>query len=175
MALILPTVLRDELEELQTDLTVGRLVPGENFHLTLAFLGEHPRPALEDLHLALERISASTPEVVLTGLNVFGGAVPRVLFADVAPSPELSILRSKVHRASREAEIAPDSRKFYPHITLARFSAMGAQDLVDLDAFIARRIGLNAGPFRIRSFGLFQSQLTSKGSAYHLLTEYPLG
>ena len=174
VALILPLGLHDELEGVQADLSVGRLVPPENFHLTLAFLGEHPRPVLEDLHLALERLTAPAFDVSITGLNVFGRDPPRVLFAEVAKSSELRDLRARVHTAAREAEIVPDARKFHPHITLARFSALDGQEAYDLEAFIARHLGVSAGPFRVSSFGLFQSQLTSRGSAYDLLAEYSL-
>ena len=41
----------------------------------------------------------------ITGLDLFGGRMPRILFAAVAPDPGLSRLRDQVRRAAERAEI----------------------------------------------------------------------
>ncbi|MEM7236507.1 MAG: RNA 2',3'-cyclic phosphodiesterase [Pseudomonadota bacterium] len=174
VALTLPPALHETLEGLQSGLAIGRVVPPENFHLTLAFLGTHPRPVLEDLHLVLEQISLPAFDISIAGLGVFGGRSPRALYADIAASPELSLLRSRIHAAAREAGIQPDSRKFLPHITLARFSGPGGQDLADLERFVARRIETRAGPFRIGAVGLYRSHLGAGAPVYDLMAEYLL-
>ncbi|MBY8975442.1 RNA 2',3'-cyclic phosphodiesterase [Rhodobacteraceae bacterium NNCM2] len=173
-ALVLPDDFRDAVETLQAGLNVGREVPAENLHLTLAFFGEHPRPALEDLHLALEEIDHEPVELELNGVGMFGGASPRAIFAAVKPSPSLKLLRDQVHRAARSAGLAPDSRKFHPHITLARFGDLGGEDRLELDKFIARRIDFSAGPFLVTSFGLYRSTLRGGPPIYDLMAEYPL-
>jgi 2'-5' RNA ligase len=59
LALPLPDHATALLERLQQEIPVGRLVPPENLHLTLVFLGERSEAALEELHFALEALRAS--------------------------------------------------------------------------------------------------------------------
>lgn len=175
VALTLPHAMRYELEGMQAGLTVGRLVPPENYHLTLMFLGEHPRPVLEDLHLELEAITSEPIELALRGVDVFGGSSPRALFAAVAPTEVLKSLRAKVLRAAGDAGIEPDRRRFHPHITLSRFSGLGDEDRLELDQYIARRLEISAGPFLVSSFGLYRSTLRNGPPVYGLMAEYPIG
>ncbi|MEM8842873.1 MAG: RNA 2',3'-cyclic phosphodiesterase [Pseudomonadota bacterium] len=175
VALVLPEDLRDAVAGVQAGLGVGREVPVENLHLTLAFLGDHPRPVLEDLHLALEDIGHAPISLCLDGVDVFGGATPRAVYAGVKPSAELKALRDKVHRAAKTAGITPDHRRFHPHVTLARFGDLAPDDRGELDQFIARRLGETAGPFLVPSFGLYRSTLRTGPPVYDLLTEYTLG
>lgn len=175
VALMLPKRLRDDLEGMQAGLTVGRLVPPENYHLTLAFLGEHPRPVLEDLHLELETIAPEPLDLTINGVDVFGGSSPRALFAAVLQTDPLKALRAKILHAADEAGIHPDRRRFHPHITLSRFSGLGDEDRLELDQFIARRLEISAGPFIIPSFGLYRSTLRNGPPVYDLMAEYPIG
>ena len=43
-------------------------MPPENSHLTVAFLGEHPEPVIEDVHLALDKIRAPGFALTLSGV-----------------------------------------------------------------------------------------------------------
>lgn len=175
VALVLPEDLRDAVEGVQADLTVGREVPRENLHLTLAFLGDHPRPVLEDLHFALNEIDHEPVSLSIEGVDVFGGAAPRAVFAAIRPAGGLKPLRDKIHRAAKTAGITPDNRRFHPHITLARFGDLTPDDRAELEKFIARRLGETAGPFLVPSFGLYRSTLRNGPPVYDLLADYSLG
>ncbi|MEO1689425.1 MAG: 2'-5' RNA ligase family protein, partial [Pseudomonadota bacterium] len=87
LALPLPDALRDRLEDVALDLGEGRPVAWENFHVTLAFLGELPGPALEDAAWELDGLDAPAPRLVLDGLGVFGAQRPRSAHAVVRPDP----------------------------------------------------------------------------------------
>lgn len=175
VALSLPDDVRGTLEAAQAGLPAGRPVPPENFHLTLAFLGEHPEPAIEDVHLALQDLRAPGFRLSIAGVGTFGGAVPRLLYADVAPEPALAHLRKKVARAAREGGITPEGGRFTPHVTLARFPRdLSGEDLLALQEFVGRRTGLSAGPFAVESFALYRSHLGRNGPIYDEIANYRL-
>lgn len=170
-----PPAALDALEALQTDLPLPHPVPRENLHLTLVFLGSHPRPVLEDLHLVLEGIRGLAVPMAFNGLGVFGGAKPHTLFARVAPCPALSHLQQKTYRAAEMAEIQPDRRRFTPHVTLSKLSGLEGDELAELQNDMARRVGWRAGPFAVESFCLFRSTLRRDAPpVYEVLAEYPL-
>ena len=172
----LPAAATETLEAAQAAIPAGRIVPRENFHLTIAFLGEQPRPVLEDAHHALDRVRVPGFSLRIEGLGVFGGARPRVLFAEVAPEPGLAQLRRKVLRAVHEAGIELGRERFHPHVTLARFGdGLRGEDAAEMQAFVARRIGVRAGPFAVESFALYRSHLGRAGPTYEVMAEYPLG
>jgi RNA 2',3'-cyclic 3'-phosphodiesterase len=176
----LPREVADALEAAQAGIPAGRVVPHENFHVTLAFLGEQPRPVLEDVHDALEGVRVPGFSLRIEGLGMFGGPRPRLLFAEVAAEPGLAQLRRKVLRAVHEAGIELGRERFRPHVTLARFGArfddggLHGEDAAELQAFVARRVGLRAGPFAVASFVLYRSHLGRAGPIYEALAEYPL-
>jgi RNA 2',3'-cyclic 3'-phosphodiesterase len=171
----LPGAAADALEAAQAGIPAGRVVPYDNFHVTIAFLGEQPRPVLEDVHHALDSVRVPGFPLRIEGLGMFGGARPRVLFAEVAPEPGLSQLRRKVLRAVHEAGIALSRERFHPHVTLARFGdGLRGEDALEMQAFVARRIAVRAGPFQLESFALYRSHLGRAGPTYEVLAEYPL-
>jgi 2'-5' RNA ligase len=171
----LPGEVAAALEVAQAGIPSGRVVPRENFHITIAFLGEQPRPVLEDVHDALDGIRVPGFALRIEGLGMFGGARPRVLFAEVAPEPGLTQLRRKVLRAVHEAGIELSRERFRPHVTLARFGdGLRGEDAAELQAYVARRVGLSAEPFAVENFVLYRSHLGRGGPTYEPLAEYPL-
>lgn len=175
VAIGLPEAVRGTLEAAQSGLPAGRPVPAENLHLTLVFLGEHPEPAVEDVHLALQELRAPGFQLRIDGVGMFGGAVPRLLYAGVAPEPGLAHLRKKVARAAREGGITPEGGRYTPHVTLARFPRdLSGEDLLALQEFVGRRTGLAAGPFEVEGFGLYRSHLGRNGPIYQEIAHYRL-
>lgn len=159
----------------QAGLSIGRHVPPENLHLTLAFLGQQRAPMLEDVHDALQGITADAISVRLSGLGVFGGLAPRTLFAEVAPDPALTSLRKKVNRAVSQSGIHMPHERFHPHITLARFGqGLCGPDALELQAFISRRMAQVRGQFIAPAFQMFESRLGGEGASYEVLASYPL-
>jgi 2'-5' RNA ligase len=165
----------DALEAAQAGLPAGRPVPYDNFHVTLAFLGEQPRTVLEDVHDALDGVRVPGFSLRVDGLGMFGGARPRVLFAEVTAEPGLAQLRRKVLRAVHEAGIALPRARFHPHVTLARFGdGLRGEEAAEMQGFLARRMGVRAGPFAVERFVLYRSHLGRAGPIYEALAEYPL-
>ncbi|WP_264212708.1 RNA 2',3'-cyclic phosphodiesterase [Leisingera thetidis] len=174
VGLPLPDAALDALERVQEGLAAGRQVPPENLHLTLAFLDDQPEPVLETLHQELAGIRAPALELHFTGLETFGGKLPRLLAAAVRKTPELSHLRHRVRSACRSAGIELARERFRPHVTLARFPRHLEAGQVEK---IARFLAAAAG-FRLDAeadcFALYQSTLAPEGARYDLLAGYPL-
>ncbi|WP_158972120.1 RNA 2',3'-cyclic phosphodiesterase [Chachezhania sediminis] len=170
-----PVEVLDALERIQSDLPVGRAVPVENLHLTLAFLDDQPEDRLEDLHYALEGLRLPSADVSFDGLGTFGGDRPRILFAAVRPAPSLLDLHRLIAAEVRRAGIVLPRETFRPHVTLARLRRDLSQEaLVRLQDFLASELQTDIPPFTATSLTLFESDLHPGGARYDALSSYPL-
>jgi len=177
VALPLPEDLKDRLEALQAALPGGRPVARDTFHLTLAFVGEHPPEAIEALHEELSLIRAEAPEIALAGLGTFGKGSPKLIFATVADNAPLMHLQLEVKAAMRRAGLTPSGEKYRPHVTLARFRRrLDPGEEQRLAGYLSAASGFAPPPFRPASFNLCQSTLRQGQSPLHeVLAAYPLG
>ncbi len=175
VALILPDEVCDQLAGLQAELPAGRIVPRENLHVTLAFIGRQPEPLLAELDLTLAAIAAPALSLRIEGVGGFGpGPRPRSIHAVLRPDPALDGLRRKVENAARGLGIALPARRFVPHVTLARPRA-GRVDPPRLERALAAAMDFRLGPFTVHAFALYQSLPGREGPVYEVLASYPLG
>ncbi len=130
------------LSRLQSSLVVGRAMAPETLHLTLAFLGDQPDDMLEAVHDTLSTISARSFSIAISGLGTFGDPLPHTLWAGVADTPELQDLHTSVAKSVRRAGVKLASRRFVPHVTLARFRGQEGTG-PDLARFIKANAGLS--------------------------------
>ena len=176
VALPLPDDLADALERLQGDISVGRVVPRENLHVTLAFLGDLEPGEAEELHGALCEIEAAPVTLDMRGVDVFGGDDPRMVFAAVEPDAALTALRDKVYSAARGIGLELPRKRFRPHVTLSRFSRRMPQFELDrLGSFLEAHGAFRVAPVEVAQFGLYRSFLSQEGARYEELALYDLG
>lgn len=128
VALELPPGLRDELSSLgdPAALGEGRRVPPGNLHVTLAFLGTVAIEAGPRLRAALEKTFPGPPVRVKIG-RVVGRPAPgraRLLAVELDDvDGELAAIAARIDRAaSTVLGRAAPQRRFWPHVTIARFS-----------------------------------------------------
>jgi len=151
VAFDLPADLRLRLTGLRGQVPGAGWVPAENMHLTLRFVGEVTESVAEDVHDALARVAGDPFEIQLFGVGQFDS-------------------RGQVH--ALWAGLAPESRHFHPHVTLARCRDTR---LARVAPFVAVHAGFQAAPFQVDSFVLYSSALGRSGPSYISEVVYPLG
>jgi 2'-5' RNA ligase len=167
VALSLPDAIADLLLDLEDGPDNLRWVHAEQLHLTLRFIGEVDGTTAEDIAAALSSVAFDAFPLRLNGTGCFAHRRHGALWASVAPSESVAALAAKVERAVQSAGIAPETRTFHPHITLARWS--GSQPLLQL--WLTRHAGLRSNDWRVRRFGLYESRLGKAGPDYNLVTD----
>ena len=166
-----PPELKLELSLLCSGVPGARWVDPGNLHLTLRFIGEITEDLAADVDEALAELKARRFTLQLAGTGVFGGNKPHALWVGVERHPDLVRLRDKIEQALIRAGLAPEQRRFAPHVTLARL-----RDPV-LDAlghFLATHAQFRAAPLPVEHFSLIASFPTKAGSVYEDQADYPL-
>lgn len=172
VGLALPEAIVSALDRLTSGMPGARWVEPENFHITLRFIGEVDEVDAEDIHHELTRVRAPRFSLSLAGVDAFGrGPKTRALWAGVEKSKALHLLRGRVESAVVRAGQPPETRKFVPHVTLARFHQAPA---MRIQSFIEGNNLFRAGPFEVDRFVLFESETGEGGAVYTSLEEYPL-
>lgn len=175
IALAVPQAVAGRMADLAARLRAGHPVPAGNLHLTLAFLGEQDRPALEDLHPALERLRPSPFRIEFGPLGTFGDT-PSNVHAAVRMSAELQALHRAVHGAVFGAGITLERRRFRPHVTIARLPRrLAADDLAAVARFLGTWAAAPLPGFTADALVLYRSWTRPEGSIYEPLAEYPFG
>src|ERR1700747_810698 len=127
-----PPELKLQLSLLCSGIPGAKWVDPGNFHLTLRFIGETGESVAADINEALAPLGASRVFFALARPGVFGGAdKPRSLWVGVERSPELVALRDKIEQALVRVGLAPEPRKFSPHVTLARLHKPALDKVAD--------------------------------------------
>ncbi len=175
VAVDLDADLVDKISDVKNRLALGRLVPDENLHLTLAFLGNQSAAELERLHEVLCDVSLPAFFVSFRVMETLGGSTPKVLCLRASPNDSLQGLYVAVRNACRIAGITLERRRFRPHVTIARFGGgLSRNHEVRLGCFLSDQLPNVEFRGAIRSFSLFESILTPERAMHHNLAVYPL-
>lgn len=172
VALALPGDFAARLAMLQQPLPRSRWVAPENMHVTLRFIGEVSHGTAADIDDMLSRVSVPPFEMTVGGVGRFAskGRV-RALWAGVERSEPLLRLQGKVETACQRAGLEPESRKFHPHVTLAR-----CRDIREELArpFLEACDGFHGATVRVDEFILYSSRLGHAGPSYTPEARYRL-
>jgi 2'-5' RNA ligase len=111
-------------EQLRSHALKGIFTRPENFHLTLAFLGETPECRLADLFRIMEEMRAAPFDILFNHAGCFTHSRKELWWIGAAPDcPGLPLLKA-VHKQLlgrlSDAGFSVDTRPFSPHITLGR-------------------------------------------------------
>lgn len=162
-------------QALSGSLPPHRLIPAEQLHLTLAFIGETRAKEVRDVKESVERSCAGLRAFTLTAERLVtiptpdDGGPPRLLAAQTdAPATLLEIQRRLAQRLTKPKKNGRRAR-FLPHLTLARYRHG------ETSAAIDSPLGEPRPSWRVESCLLYSSHLTADGSVHEVVHTVPLG
>jgi 2'-5' RNA ligase len=110
-------------------------------------------------------------DLELRGIGHFPPRSPiRQLWTGVAPNSALDRLRRNIDKCAVEAGVPRPTRKFIPHVSIARFRQ--PPDVSRLVSYLERHSLLRIAAFPIESFCLYSSILRHRGAEHKLEAEY---
>ncbi|RUM35289.1 MAG: RNA 2',3'-cyclic phosphodiesterase [Desulfobulbus sp.] len=166
VALDLPEDVRCRLSRLGYGLPGARMVPEEQLHLSLCFIGEVEGGMYPDIRDALARVDFPSFTLQLDGVGFFPPRKkPRVVWAGVVCNASLSRLHKKIKSVLLPLGIALEKRKFAPHITLARLKNTPA---ARVGRFLEQNSLFMTEPFQVDEFVLYSSVLNSRGARHYV-------
>ena len=139
----------------------ARRVPAQRIHLTLLFVGSVASEMTDVIATAAEAVQGTRFVLQLDTAGYWRR--PQVVWlAPSSPPPALMRLAERLREAVGNTGVALETRRFKPHITLAR-QVVSAPDR-----------GLTE-PLRwhINGFGLYQSVTHASGPDYQLVRHFP--
>ena len=147
-----------------------RIIPEQNLHLTLFFIGNTPASNLETIKESVQQTAKDHSAFNLNYLCTEPGpnpSAPRLIWARFVQHPEFEKLSR--HLATVLSQVQNARQKPIPHITLARYKK---------DTPLPHQIRVqHADPglsINVNSISLWQSELASPHPVYRVLETYAL-
>ena len=170
-ALTLPPETRMWLSTLRGGLRGARWIDEDNYHVTLRFIGDVDERTADEVAYDLSRVDRPPVTIELAGLASFGGKKPHSIYARVVPDAALLDLQATLERRLQRLGLPAESRRFTPHVTVARLLGTGTREVAD---WLTVRGGFTAPPFTAESFALLSSRASVGGGPYVTEHVYPL-
>jgi len=142
-----------------------RLVPPENLHVTVAFLGSRPPGEVEALAGALRASAAGVAKPVLTPARYRETRSVGMLVLDDEEGRAARIAENAHGRLERLGVYEREARKWLPHVTVVRF-----RERPRLEPAIP-----DLGPVTMSDAAVYMSRLRPDGAQYEVLESVPLG
>jgi len=169
----IPPEIGQELSTYRGGLPGARWVDPANYHITLRFIGDIDAAMARDVFAVLgEGRARDAVTVTLDRLATFGGERPRAVLARAEPAPDLMDLQAEHERLIRRVGLAPERRKFTPHVTLARLRDTSP---IDVAHYIATHGHFPKLTFTAKRYVLYSARESTGGGPYVVEAAYPLG
>jgi 2'-5' RNA ligase len=167
----IPREVADSLALLRGGLPGARWVDPENYHLTLRFIGDVDDVIAHEIGELLGRVRRPSFEIMLSGVDQFGGRKPRAIFAAADGISALMELQAEHERLLQRMGLPPESRKYTPHVTLARLRDASTRAVAE---YLSSHGYFRSPAFVIPRFVLFSSRSSTGGGPYVVEAAYPL-
>ena len=166
----IPENIQVELTKLQTGLDGVRWINPHDFHVTLRFAGDIDGRQVEDFSQFLSGIIFTPFEITLAALGSFGGKRPRAVWIGMENNESIINLQHAHEMAAQHAGLKPESRKFIPHVTLARLRGTSTFDVAH---YLEQRGLVKMCSFTITKTALFSARPGGGGGPYKIEEIYP--
>ncbi len=167
LAFQLPRDVVERLAEWQRrELTGGRIVPPENLHVTLAFLGARPAEELDAIASALrDAVAGADEQPVLTPERYRETRSVGMVACSDEQGRATRTADDVFDRLEQLGVYERERRRWLPHVTVLRFRERPRLDppLPDL------------GPIRLSEAAVYISELRPSGAQYDVLESVALG
>ena len=167
-----PEAVVGQLALMRGGVVGARWLEPDDYHNTLRFVGDVDVDVARHIDEILGDIHRPKAAICFEGLSWFGGYKPRAIVAKVKPEPALMDLQAEQERRLRRIGIEPETRKYTPHVTLARLRGAGQTAVA---SYLAERGALVADAFTAERFVLYSAREGSGGGPYIVEAAYPLG
>ena len=167
----LPGPVAAQLALMRGGVPGARWMEPEDYHITLRFIGDIDARTARDIDEVLGDIRRPKTLVRFEGLSWFGGDKPRAIVAKVEADAAVVDLQAEQERLLRRLGLEPETRKYTPHVTLARLRGAGQANVA---TYLAERGALLADSFTAERFVLYSAREGSGGGPYIVEAAYPL-
>jgi len=166
----IPADICSELTHLQTGLDEARWIVPTDFHITLRFAGDIDGNQADEFSGFLSNIHFTPFEITLQTMGSFGGNRPRAVWIGMENSQDLLNLHHAHEMAAQHAGLKPESRKFTPHITLARLRNISPAETA---RYLEQKGLAKLPPFTVSKTALFSARPGGGGGPYKVEETYP--
>jgi 2'-5' RNA ligase len=141
----------------------GRVLPAENLHTTLVFLGAVAVERMENLLLAAQEVSGQKFQLVYTLARYWGHNQIVYAAPEVVP-PQLTHLVQVLEHTLHYHHFNFERRAYKPHVTLLRHAQWSDTPLPPMESV----------KWKVQDFVLVQSHGEGHGMRYEILAHFPL-
>jgi RNA 2',3'-cyclic 3'-phosphodiesterase len=154
-----------EWQNAELDTGRVRIVPPENLHVTIAFLGSRPAAETGAIGQALREAVRGVPEPVLTPARYRETRSVGMLVLEDEDGRAARIAKEAHRRLAELGVYEPEKRPWLPHVTVVRFRERPrlSPSIPDL------------GPVTMSDAAVYMSRLRPTGAQYEVVESVPLG
>ena len=169
--------LHDQIKPLLEDLKIRtedkssklRIVPPENLHITIKFLGSVGRNQLNSIRALLSELSGKHQqhELHCQGIGFFKNSI----WVGIHTDHYLNAIATEMNMAFVSLGFNAQQKKYVPHVTVARFNRDARIKLSTLLEIYSGKIW---GIIPVKEILLFKSDTLPEGARYSILDNYKL-
>lgn len=172
IAIDLPENVKDAIADTYRAIPGTKWVDEKKLHCTLHFIGEVAEPTPEVLITGLSKIKCTPMQLQIKSTGFFPPRKePRILWFGIMHPPEFLTLQSKIERTCLSICPSAETRKFHPHVTVARLNDPHREKVAD---FVVANSLFSSDPFEMTAYHLYRSHQGKVTTHYEKLVTFDL-
>jgi len=172
LAIPIPKEIRTEISEKLfsfQNINGVRLIPAENYHITVHFFGNIENDKIDELKDDISQLTSSFNHISMKidKLDFFPSRHPKMIWTRFIPNKQFSALTVPIQKLAVEKWNSKEEKEQLPHITCARiknYDPTNFDSLPQIDKY----------EIPVSQIELWQSVSGSKGVEYKSLYQFPL-